>query len=51
MAIFPVWNSLNNPFFNSKIPSKIYDSPIGFEILRLARKGSDSLAFIMLLNK
>ena len=31
------------PFFDSNIPSKIFYSPIGFEILRLTTNTSDQL--------
>ena len=39
------------PFYNSNIPSKIFYSSIGSEVLFLARNTSDHLTFIMLVNE
>lgn len=39
------------PFFDSNIPSKIFYSSNGFEILHLARNTSDHVTFIVLVNK
>ena len=39
------------PFSNNNIPSKIFDSSTGSEILRLARNTSDRVTYIMEVNK
>ena len=39
------------PHLDSNIPSKIYDAPIGSEILRFARINSDINTFTTLSNR
>ena len=41
----------SRPFFNNNVPSKVFYSSIGSEILRLARNTSDGVIFIMEVNK